>query len=466
MHRSSALCRVLALLGGAGFVLTFASAARAQTTPDNAAATAAPATTAAEPTPAPEAPVATPSPAPAAPKDDFWTRKYLTGDWGGARKELQDAGVNYSFLIGTMSQINFLGGLNTENAHETGGRGFHILELDLEKMGLVPGGSFFIRALQTFNSGIQGDVGSLTPPYYALGSSGDQEILLDKYWYRQRLFDDRLEFRLGKLLNFTDLFDKNAYADNYMNSFMNRALNHNQTMPSTLGLGAFVKVWPTNWLYAQAAAIDPEVDADYNRRGTGGWHSAFHDSGHFRGYWEVGVLPEHLFAQSLPGKYAVGWWYDGNTKTVFRNTLGGLLAPRTRNDDVGFFINLEQLVYKENADPKDKQGLGLFARYGFAHEEVNRIGDFWSLGAVYTGLIRERNKDALGFGVAQSILSDAYRREVNPQADRETVYELYYAYEVTPWLTITPDIQVITNPGGNNDARDAFVGGVRLKLVF
>lgn len=403
---------------------------------------------------------------PAAPADDFWTRKYLTGDWRGARQDMKDAGVNYTFLFGTMTQFNLRGGLNTHNANDTGGRAFHIVEFDFEKMGLWKGGSFFVRGLQTFNNGIRGDVGSLSTPYYLLGSSGDQEVLLDKYWWRQRLFDDRLEFRLGKLLNFTDLFDQNKYADNYLNAFMNQWFNFNPTMPVALGLGAFVKVWPVDWLYAQAAAIDPDADRDYNRRGTGGWHSAFHDDAHFRGYWEIGFLPQHFFDDALPGRYAVGWWYDGAPKPIFRDTLGGLRTTKLRNDDVGFYVNIEQMVLKENDDPKDKQGLGVFARYGYAHEEVNRISDFWSLGAAYEGLIPDRDKDVLGFGVAQSILSDTYKREVNRLADRETVYELYYAVAVTPWLTITPDMQVITNPGGNNDARDAWVGGLRIKLVF
>ena len=55
---------------------------------------------------------------------------------------------------------------------------------------------------------------------------------------------------------------------------------------------------------------------------------------------------------------------------------------------------------------------------------------------------------------------------MNSLADRETVYELYYAIKVTPCCVITPDLQVITNPGGNKDARDALVGGLRFKIVF
>jgi porin len=410
----------------------------------------------------------TPDPAPRRPdrRDDLW--RWVDGDYAlrDLHDRAQDQGFTYTFLLGTMTQFNFRGGANTHNAHETGGRAFHIVEVDLDKLGILPGATIFARGIQSFNSGIQGDVGSLTPPYFLLGSNGDNEILLNKYWYRQRLFDDRLEFRLGKLLNFADLFDRNTYADNYVNSFMNRALVHNMTMPTSLALGAFVKFWPTDWLYMQAAAIDAEPDNDRNRRGTGGWHSAFHDGAHFRGYGEIGFAPHYLFKRALPGRYALGGWYDGAIKPVFRNTFGGLFATRLRNDDAGFYINVEQMLYKEQPDPKDQQGLGIFARYGYAPEEVNRIEHFWSVGAVYEGLFEHRDKDRLGFGVAQSILSDAYEREVDPLADRETVYELYYSIMVTPWLTITPDVQVITNPGGRNDARDALVGGLRIKLVF
>ena len=44
--------------------------------------------------------------------------------------------------------------------------------------------------------------------------------------------------------------------------------------------------------------------------------------------------------------------------------------------------------------------------------------------------------------------------------------ELYYDIEVTPWLHITPDLQVIVDPGGS-DARDvAIVCGIRTRMSF
>ncbi len=407
---------------------------------------------------------ATPAPEPY----NIWTTKHLTGDWGGARDELKEAGLNTSFLLGTMSQVNMRGGRNTHNAHETGGKMFYNFELDFGQMGLLDGATFFIRGIQTFNSGIRPDVGSLTHPFYSAGSDGDKAIEIDKYWYRQRLFDDRLEFRLGKLLNFADLFDKNEYADNYLNEFMNQALSYNQTVPVTKGLGVFVQVWPTDWLYVQGMAVDPDTDSDYNRRGTGGFDSAFHDEDRFRAYGEFGVLPNFLFEKGLllPGQYRFGFWYDPKPKNVYMDTLGGLLVQRARSGDMGFYLSFDQMLWKENPAPKDKQGLGVFARYGFAHRDVNRLNHFWSVGAVYRGLLPTRDEDTLGFGVAQSITSSQYREYIDTRADRETVYELYYAFQVAPWLVITPDLQVITNPGALKDARDALVGGVRIKMIF
>lgn len=396
---------------------------------------------------------------PASDPYDIWTAKRLTGDWAGLRPDLEDAGVNFSILLGTMTQFNFRGGVNTHNAHETAGKAFYNVELDFEKMGLLDGATFFARAIQTWNSGIRADVGSLTPPYWSAGSGGDQSLVLDKYWYRQRLLDDRVEIRLGKLLNVTDLFDKNAHADSYLGEFMNRALAHNMTIPATKGIGAFAKVWPVDWLYAQAMVVDPDADTDHHRHGTSGWETAFHDEDRFRALWEVGVAPKYAgWMGGLPGTYRVGAWFDPGPKTLF--------AGGTQSDDYGWYLNFDQMVWKESNDAKCKQGLGVFARYGWAHRDVNRLAHFWSLGASYTGLIPERDVDVLGVGVAQSIFSQDYRAQIDEGADRETVYELYYAIKVTPWCIISPDVQVVTNPGGDKDVRDALVGGVRVKLSF
>jgi len=121
------------------------------------------------------------------------------------------------------------------------------------------------------------------------------------------------------------------------------------------------------------------------------------------------------------------------------------------------------MVWKENEEPKDKQGFAIAGRYGYADGEVNKIEHFWAVGTQYTGLIPGRDKDQCGIGVGQGILADEYDR-VHPGADRETVYEMYYAIKVAPWLTIGPDLQYITNVGGDSDDGDACVAGLRIKM--
>lgn len=412
-------------------------------------------------------PAAEPEPEESVPYD-ILTTKRLTGDWFGARTDLEEVGFTFSPLLITVYQQNYRGGSNTHNAHEIAGKWFYNFELDFEKMQLLPGGSFFFRAVQTWNDGVRADVGSRVPPYWSAGSGGDffigdsACIIAEKWWYRQRFLDDRIELRLGKLLNVVDLFDVSAYGGNYANAFSNRALNHNLTIPTGLGLGAFLKVWPTDWLYFQTSAIDP--DAKKTRTG---FDTAFHGPARFIGNWEFGLTPKWKTEKgTLPGAYKFGWWYNPRTLTVFKDTLGGALSDDFETGDVGFYVTLDQLIYKENDDPTDKQGLGMFLRYGYAHGDVNQLEHFWSAGTQYRGLIPERDNDLLGFGVAQSILSKQYRAEIDSRANRETVYELYYALQVTPWCVITPDIQVITDPGGWSDARDALVGGVRIKIAF
>ncbi len=398
------------------------------------------------------------------------TTKRLTGDWWGARTAMEDAGFSFAPLLITNFQQNFHGGANTKNGHDITGRFFYNFELDFDKIFGWKGASFFYRVLQEWNNGISSDVGTTIAPYWGSGAPGNHffgdspyGILTDKWWYRQRLLDDRIEIRLGKLLNVVDLFDMNAVSRNYASAFMNRALNYNQTIPIAKGTGAFIKAWPTDWLYFQMSG----VNADSRNSRCFDYERAFHGPASYMGNWEFGFTPKFNSAKGkLPGNYRFGWWYNPRMRNVFMNTLGGLRAQRTESGDLGGYLSFDQMVWKENDDPCDKQGLGLFVRYGFADGEINRIAHSWNVGGVYTGLIPSRDKDLLGFGVAQCIESGQYRGEIDRRADRETVYELFYSIAVTPWCTISPDIQIITNPGGTKDARDALVGGLSAKFAF
>ena len=391
---------------------------------------------------------------------DLATTKRLTGNWGGLRSDMDDAGINMVLKLGSVTEWNARGGVNTHNALENAGEMNYIFEFDMAKLMGVAGGSFYLRGIQTWGDPIRGDVGSLSNPYGGPGGGTCREIYLKKYWWRQRLFDDRLEFRLGKL-EAKDVIDNVAYAKSTGGQFVNTWLELNPTIPNVSSLGAFAKVWPTDWFYAEAIVLDSDIGDTTCTRGTGGWDTAFHDDAHFRLFTEVGILPHHLpNVTSLPGHYRLGAWYDPRLKAEYDD----ITVPDVSGSDVGWYLSFDQMVWREESDPKCKQGLGVFARYGWADGKVNLINHFWSVGASYQGLIPSRDSDTLGFGIAQSILSKDLRRHVNDLADRETVYDLYYKIIVTPWCKVTPDLQVITNPSGSKDARDAVTAGIRVEI--
>ena len=389
--------------------------------------------------------------------------KYMTGDWGGVRGDLEDLGIRFKIDVMNQLMVNMHGGKETKNGHDTAGSYEFNLYLDLEKMDLVPGAEFWIRAKGTWGGDASDfdkeKIGGLFKTNQ--DASAEEPIFVDKWHWRQRLFEDRFEFRIGRMEPVKDLFDTSKIIGHEDKYFMNRALVRNATIPSKKGLGIFVNWNLTDAVYVRAAALDAHARSRQTN-----FNTAFHDEDEFRFFGELGWKPKFASSKGkLRGHYRVGTWYDPTTKKRYFDTLNGLRAERYDSGDWGFFCGLDQMIWKESDEPKDKQGIAVAGRYGYAHGEVNRIEHFWAAAIQYEGLIATRDKDVLGIGVGQGILADEYSR-VHPGADRETVYEMYYAIKMTPWLTISPDLQYITNVGGDADDGDAFVAGLRIKMSF
>jgi porin len=393
--------------------------------------------------------------------DSIWEWKKLTGTWGGVRDDLKEKGFRLSLSWQLQFQQNFKGGLETHNADRQSGSYDMKTLFDFGKMGLIPNAGFYLKAKGGLNKSIEDDVGTVfadpnTDAY------DDEPIYVSKWWYWHKFWDELIEVRLGVIESKKDLFDVSMYANHEDKHFMNKMSNFNITIPHDTGMGAFVRIKPNDWFYAQAATLDAQGKKKHTQ-----FDTAFHDEAWYNGYWEFGFTPEWDSPKGpMPGRYRFGMWYSPKRKAVFHETLGGYRKQRYEGDDVGFYVGFDQMLWKEQDDPDDEQGLGLFARYGHAHRDVNKASDYWSAGLSYKGLIPERDSDLCGFAVSQAIFSDLYREYRRSDADRETVYEWYYKYYLTDWLILSPDLQVITNPGGGKHDRDAIVGGVRCRIIF
>ncbi len=393
---------------------------------------------------------------------DLWTTKELTGDWGGVRTALEDIGIKWELSYQQQFQSNWLGGADTHNGHRFSGSYDLVGKIDFGKMKLIPDGGFYIKAKGGYGKGINSKVGASS---YATPNSDaydDAAIYLDKWYYSQKLWDDKIEFLLGVIETVKDLYDVSLYANHEDKDFLNRLSFRNATIPHKTGMGANVKVTPVKWFYVQAGTFDAQGKKEHTQ-----FDTAFHDEAWYVGLWELGfTLAWSSPKGPMPGRYRVGMWYDPTTRAIYEDLLDGAKRQRYQSGEVGYYFGLDQMIWKENDNAKDEQGLGFFTRYGHAHGEVHSVNHYWSAGVSYKGLVPTRNKDVAGFGVSQAIYSDQYRNARNALADRETVYEWFYNIQLTPWCVLTPDLQVITNPGGNKDSRDAVVGGLRIRVLF
>ncbi len=390
--------------------------------------------------------------------------KFMTGDWGGVRLDLEKHGFKFSLAYQQQAFVNLHGGVSAEQGFRQAGSYDLVLKTDFGKMGLWKGGYGYIKTKGHWREALginKGKIGGLSKVNADEGE--DDPVFVSKWWIGQKFLDGKIDMRIGRLESKKDLFDRNDYARNEDYMFINSWFRRTANVPHTTAGGAWIKIRPNDWFYFQMGVFDGTSRG--SKRGL--IRTTFHGPDRFLGMWEAVFSPKFKTARgTLGGNYRFGLWYDGRPRTIFQDTSDDARALRTKSNNIGYYFSFDQFVFKENDDPQDKQGLGLFFRFGHAKEEVEKIENFWSFGAHYQGLIKGRNKDEIGLAVAQGIMSDQYRREVDQAADRETVYELYYQIRVTPWLAITPDLQYVQNPGGLETDRDAFVAGIRVRILF
>jgi len=81
-------------------------------------------------------------------------------------------------------------------------------------------------------------------------------------------------------------------------------------------------------------------------------------------------------------------------------------------------------------------------------------------GADHRGLFKHRARNRAGIAIYYGRFSDRL-----PRQTAETVVELNYGIQATPWFYLTPDIQYVINPGGT-EIPNAFVFGLEVGLTF
>jgi porin len=381
----------------------------------------------------------------------------LLGDPGGLRSELDRLGIELQLFYNQYLGWKPRGGVEPRDTKGHSGSYDLFALVDVEELAGWPGLDFLLHVKGQYDRNVNPDVGALSDPID--DADFDEPIYVDELWLEQAFFSDRASLRAGFLEQQT-VYDRNAYANSEDRQFLSSFLDNNAVVPLPNGLGAVVLARPLPWLELATGAADAD-----NVPRHAGFDTAFDSWDSLTGYLELTLrarLPSA--AGGLPGSYRLGMFVDGREKTVFgrRDPVTG--RPEQERGHLGAWASFDQLVLRER--PRSDQGLGLFARFGRADPDTNRIEWFWSFGLQYRGLLPGRDFDVLGAAVYEAIGSGRYRDEVNPDFERETGLEIYYQVALLPWLAVTPDFQYIIDPGAAGDSRNAVVAVLRLRMTF
>ena len=216
-------------------------------------------------------------------------------------------------------------------------------------------------------------------------------------------------------------------------------------------LGARIRVEPVRDFYIAAGVYNADPDAAVNQEVSIDVDFTFDDGVIMIS--EIGYTPgRDADSAGLPGDYKFGAYYD----TGEFNDLSS--EENSREGNYGFYVITDQMVYREPG--KVSQGLTLWAAATYApEEEINVFPFFVASGFTYEGVFTGRDNDVAGFSFAYGRLS----RDLEDQ-DYEIGIEGTYNFQVTPWLGIQPDLQLIVHPGGSGSIHDALVAGMQLSV--
>ncbi len=314
------------------------------------------------------------------------------------------------------------------------------------------GARIFVFALGTHGgapSDLVGDVQGVSN----LEAPPPAAVRLEEAWLQQNLLDNRLSWLVGRYDLNTEFYRVQSGALFINSSFgIGPEFSHSgvagpSIFPNT-AVGTRVDFKPSPNVVWRAAALDgpmfiSEVALLARPDPAGAPRQRRFGIGRGR-------------ARPYGGKLAFGAWYYTARFSDLADTLPNGASVQHRGSG-GVYLIGDLTV----------RSLTAFAQLGLGDGRVNQIGGYLGGGFTFTAPFSSRAQDALGLAVAAARNGSHYERAqtaAGGTAAGETSVELTYLAQLGSWLTVQPDVQYVTHPGGTRATRNAVVPGLRVAV--
>jgi len=384
-----------------------------------------------------------------------------TGNWDGMRSELSNAGVSVFGTYQSESAGNPVGG-QSHHVQYTQNIAFGSA-LDLRRLMGLQDTYFLVSASYRSGNSLSNDI----PNFFQVQQIyGHQTIRMVDLAVERLFFEQKLDIVGGRINALDDFATSPLYCYAQNLGFCGN--------PLSIPVNSSVPSYPnTAWGIRARYAISPEL---YSMTGAYNTYADFRDN-KFHGVdfsirhnsgvaimQEVGYSPQPLRDLGFPGTIKFGGLYDSEPRLQFNTN-------QLRGGTWQIYLTEQQrLLRRPKGATNAHEGLWGFVALTYAPPKMNELEYFADWGFLYFGLIPHRPNDEIGlfglWGQFSSDLQDAERASLQPIMTHEAIIEANYMYNVTPSLTLQPDIQGVFRPKGTGEISNALVLGMQAAITF
>lgn len=307
----------------------------------------------------------------------------------------------------------------------------------------------------------QGDgIPQILPPTFS-GPNADIEFnqpsfeLVEAWYWTQfavpDVRDKRLELTIGKM-DPTAIFDANRVANSEISQFMANIFVNNLALEfggDANGFGAGISTaYRFTSIYEKGLKVTGRV-------------GLFEGDGDFKDIMDRPFIIAELDIwrpyYGLDGNYRIYAWTNQRKHTDLSD------PSRDGLSNQGFGLSIDQKVSNEAA---------LFARYGMQDKKVSRFDQVVTIGVQVTGDDWGRGNDIVALAYGASHVSRDFKNAspslagYTADASFEHYIEAYYRYRANKNVSISPDLQLIMDPGGDSGKDSIVIYGIRLAATF